>query len=365
MKKVLLALLGVFLFFGCSKKGEKAVTQKTDKSALAQDDVKIGFVYIGSIDDAGYNYSQDKARLALLDAGYKNVYYVENVPENSDCEKVIRDLVDLGCNLIYTTSYGFIDSTLKVAKDFPDVKFAHCSGNRRAENVSTYFGRMFEARYLSGIVAGLKTKTNNIGYVAAFQIPECIRGINAFALGAHSVNKSVKITVEWTNTWYDPAYEKLCAKKVIDLGCDVIAQHQDTTACQLAAAEAGVYSIGYNTPTPFAAPSSYLCAPIFHWEAFVQDDVERYRRGEWKSRAYWGGLEAGMVDLSPLSSLCASGTSALVEKAKREIIDGTLKIFKGPLIDNKGVIRVQKDDVLSDEDIWNMDWFVQGVEASY
>lgn len=371
MKKVFAILFAMFLLFGCSKKstesqakGVKSQSKKADSSLLPKDDVKIGFVYISSIDDAGYTYSQDKARLALLNAGYKNVYYVENVPENTDCEKVIRDLIDLGCNLIYTTSYGFMDWTLKVAKDFPEVKFAHCSGNKRAENVSTYFGKMFEARYLSGIVAGLKTKTNKIGYVAAFQIPECIRGINAFMLGAHSVNKNAKVIVEWTNTWYDPEHEKLCAKDAIAKGCDIIAQHQDTTACQLTAAENGVFSIGYNTPTPFAAPSAYLCAPIFHWEAFILDDVEQYRRGQWKSRAYWEGLSEGVVDISPLSQLCASGTSALVEKAKKEIIDGTLKIFKGPLIDNKGVIRAQKDYVLSDDDIWNMDWLIQDVEEA-
>lgn len=356
LTKIALAILAAaVLFTGCNKKEAKS-------EQLTKDNLKVGFVYIGSINDQGYTQAQDQARLALNEMGIKTMYK-ENVPENSDCEKAIRDLIDAGCNVVYTTSFGFMDSTITVAKEFPNVKFGHCSGFKTAENVSTYFGKMYEARYLAGIVAGLKTKTNKIGYVAAFPISECIRGINGFALGVQSVNPNATVDVVWTNTWYDPTKEKQGALELLNRGCDVIEQHQNTTAPQVAAEEKGAFAIGYNDPTPNAAPKAYLTAPIFHWATFIKDDVEDILAGSWKSRKYWEGLKANMVDLDTLSALCEAGTQEKVSAARKAIEDGSLQIFAGPLLAQDGSEKVAAGSVMTDEEVWNMSWFVKGVNG--
>lgn len=354
--KIAIALLASSLVLaGCNKKS-------ADSSKITKENLKVGFVYIGSVNDHGYTEAQDKSRLALVDMGIETLYK-ENVPENSDCEKAIRDLIDAGCNVVYTTSFGFMDSTIEVAKEFPNVKFGHCSGFKTAENVSTYFGKMYEARYLAGIVAGLKTKTNKIGYVAAFPISECIRGINGFALGVQSVNPDAEIDVVWTNTWYDPTKEKQGALELLNRGCDVIEQHQDTTAPQVAAEEKGAFAIGYNVATPDAAPNAYLTAPTFNWATFVKDDIEQILAGTWKSRKYWEGLSANMVDLAPLSALCEEGTSEKVSEARSKIESGELKIFEGPLFDQEGNEKVPEGTVMTDDEVWNMAWFVKGVNG--
>lgn len=359
MKKIaklaMAVIAAAFLLSGCNKKS--AVP-----SSITKDNLKVGFVYIGSITDHGYTEAQDQSRLALEDMGIKTLYK-ENVPENSDCEKAIRDLIDAGCNVIYTTSFGFMDSTLNVAKEFPDVKFGHCSGFKTAENVSTYFGKMYEARYLAGIVAGLKTKTNKIGYVAAFPISECIRGINGFALGVQSVNPEAVVDVVWTNTWYDPTKEKQGALELLNRGCDVIEQHQNTTAPQVAAEEKGAFAIGYNVDTPDAAPKAYLTAPVFNWAVFVKDDVESILNGSWQSRKYWEGLSTKMVDLAPLSSLVAEGSAEKVTAARAKIEDGSFKIFAGPIYAQDGSEKVPAGSVMSDDEVWNMSWFVKGVNG--
>lgn len=358
MKKFVVAaaacLCALLAVTGCSKK------DAAKAGALTKDNLKVGFVYIGSINDEGYTQAHDKGRLALEAEGIKTAY-VENVAENADCEKAIRDLIDQGCNVIYATSFGFMDWTIKVAADYPNVKFGHCSGYKTAPNVSTYFGRAYQARYLAGIVAGMKTKANKIGYVAAFPLPECIRGINAFTLGVQSVNSKASVEVMWTNTWYDPAVEKQAALELLNKGCDVIEQHQDSTAAQIAAQEKGAFCIGYNVSSPNAAPKAYLTAPIFHWDVFYIEDVNSILNGTWKSQAYWKGLENGMVTLDTLTPLCAPGTQEAVDAAKAKIIDGSNKIFTGPIADQDGNVKIAAGTTMSDSDIWNMNWLVKGV----
>ncbi|GMO54598.1 MAG: BMP family ABC transporter substrate-binding protein [Termitinemataceae bacterium] len=357
MKKVfrlsLIAVLALSIFAGCAKKS--SVLEKPNR-----ENIKVGFIYIGSINDEGYTQAHDKGRMAVEAMDIKTAY-VENVPENADCEKAIRDLIDLGCNVIYTNSFGFMDWTLKVAADFPNVYFGHCSGYKRAENVSTYFGRIFEARYLAGIAAGYKTASNKIGYVAAMPIPEVIRGINAFTLGVQSVNPEATVEVIWTNTWYDPSVEKQGALELLNNGCDVIAQHQDTSAPQIAAAEKGAFAIGYNVSTPTAAPAAYLTAPLFHWEVFYTDDVRRVLDGTWESRAYWEGFSNGTVTLDTLTANNDPRASTTIESVQSQIIAGTFSPFKGPIADQNGELKVAEGSSLSDDEIWNLSWFVKGV----
>jgi len=358
MKKILVIVLTAALALSaCTGKGK---SQAKADGKPNKDNLKVGFIYIGSIHDEGYTQAHDKGRLALEAKGIKCAY-VENVPENADCEKAIRDLIDQGCNVIYTNSFGFMDWTLKVANEFPNVYFGHCSGYKRAENMSTYFGKVYQARYLSGIAAGYKTKVNKIGYVAAFPIPEVIRGINAFTLGAQSVNPNVTVEVIWTSTWYDPAVEKQGAIELLNKGCDVIAQHQDTTAPQIAAQERGAFAVGYNVSTPDAAPKAYLTAPLFHWEVFYVDDVNQVINGTWKSRAYWEGFSNGTVTLDDLTANNDPRAAAAIDTARDGIKAGTLEPFTGPLSDQSGAVKVPAGTKMTDDEIWNMGWFVKGV----
>jgi basic membrane protein A len=362
MKKVLVVMMmaAVALFAtSCSKKADDGKTV----AKLTKDTIKVGFVYIGTINDEGYTQAHDKGRLALNDMGIKTAY-IENVAENADCEKAMRDLIDQGCNVIYATSFGFMDWTIKVAADNPKVYFGHCSGYKRADNVSTYFGKIEQPRYLAGIVAGMKTKSNKIGYVAAMPIPECIRGINAFALGVQSVNPKATVEVIWTNTWFDPAVEKQAALELLNKGCDVMAQHQDSTATQIAAQEKGAFAIGYNSPTSNAAPKAYLTAPLFNWATFYTSDVQSILDGSWTSRAYWEGFDKDMVGLDTLTANCAPGTQEAVDAAKAKIISGELNPFAGPIADQSGAEKVAAGAKMTDDEIWNMSWFVKGVIGS-
>ncbi len=359
MKKVcMVALMAVAVLCSVAAGGAKDAPASGGK--LTKDNIMVGFVYIGTIDDEGYTQAHDQGRLALNSMGIKTAY-IERVAENADCEKAIRDLIDQGCNVVYTNSFGFMDWTIKVAADHPEVYFGHCSGYKRAANVSTYFGKIYQARYLSGIAAGKKTKANKIGYVAAMPIPEVIRGINAFTLGVQSVNPKATVEVIWTNTWFDPAVEKQAALELLNKGCDVMAQHQDTTAPQIAAQEKGAFAVGYNSPTASAAPKAYMTAPLFKWATFYVDDVNSILAGTWSSRAYWEGFDKGMVALDALTAVCAPGTADAIESVKAKLMDKSFEPFTGPIADQSGSVRVAKDVKMTDDEIWNMGWFVKGV----
>ena len=355
MKKLLVVLCIAGVLSACTGKDSRKADAKPNK-----DNLKVGFIYIGSIYDEGYTHAHDRGRIALENMGIECAY-VENVPENADCEKAIRDLIDQGCNVIYTNSFGFMDWTLKVANDFPNVYFGHCSGYKRADNMSTFFGKIYQARYLSGIAAGYKTRSNKIGYVAAYPIPEVIRGINAFTLGVQSVNPNATVEVIWTSTWYDPAVEKQGAIELLNKGCDVIAQHQDTTAPQIAAQERGAFAIGYNTSTANIASRAYLTAPLFHWDVFYVDDINHILAGTWHSRAYWEGLGNGTVSLDVLTENNDPRTEPVIAEMEAKIRNGEFEPFTGPLADQNGVEKVPEGVSMTDDEIWNMGWFVRGV----
>lgn len=337
----------VFLFCGSTWAAEK--------------EFKVGFIYVSPIGDAGWSYAQDQGRKALEAIPGVKTSYVENVPEGPDAERVMINMARKGYNMIFATSYGYMDSMLKVAKQYPKTVFMHCSGFKRAKNMGTYFGRMYQARYLSGIVAGMMTKSKILGYVAAFPIPEVIRGINSFALGAQSVNPDVQVRVVWTKTWYDPATEKEAAKSLIDVGADVITQHQDSPGPQEAAEEAGVYSIGYNSDMAKFAPKGHLTDPIWNWGPLFKKLVEEVREGTWKSQALWPGLKEGTVGLSPFGPAVPQKVRAYVLAKKSEIISGKLKVFEGPIEDQKGKMRIAQDTTPTDAELLGMTWFVKGV----
>lgn len=330
-------------------------------SAVAAKDMNVGFVYVSPIGDAGYSFAHDKGRLAVEEMEGVKTSYVESVAEGPDSERVILNMARKGYDVIFATSFGYMDPMLKVAKQFPRTVFMHCSGFKKADNMSNYFGRMYQARYLSGIVAGAMTKKNDLGYVAAFPIPEVIRGINAFTLGAQSVNPDVKVRVVWTKTWYDPATEKEAAKSLLDAGADVIAQHQDSPGPQEAAQEKGVYSIGYNSDMSAFAPKAHLTAPVWNWGPYYKQVVQQVQDGTWKSEAAWLGMDAGIVELAPFGPMVPQEVRDKVAAKQKEIAAGTFKVFTGPIADQKGTEKYGAGAVATDEELLGMTWFVQGV----
>ncbi len=370
MKKKSILLLGILLLIamtavGCGG-GENTATESDSASNGGEEKMKVGFIYVGPTGDAGWSWSHEEGRkyleeqLPYVDAGY----YMESVPEGPSSESYIQELVQKGCKVIFTTSFGYMDTTIKVAEKNKDVVFMHCSGFKVAENAGNYFGRMYQARYLSGIAAGKQTESNLIGYVAAHPIPEVIRGINAFTLGVRSVNPDAKVKVVWTNTWYDPVKEKDAAKALLNEGCDVIAQHQDTPGPQQAAEEKGVYGVGYNSDMSKMAPKAVLTSPVWNWGPYYVKIVEAVKNGTWESESYWGGLEDGIVGLAPYGPMVAEETKQLIEEKKQEIIDGKFDVFWGPIKDQDGNVKVADGQKLTDKEMLEMMWFVEGVEGS-
>lgn len=363
MKKFLKVILatavsGALLLTGCSSGSSEAKTEKTK-------DLTVGFLYVGPIGDGGYSYAHNEGRLYLQkETGVKTLYKESVSEDKAEVEKVVDDMIDQGAGVIVATSFGFQDGIVASAKKHPDVKFLHCSGYEMADNMSQYFGKIHEMMYLDGIVAGLKTKTNQLGFVGAFPIPEVIRNINAFTLGAQSVNPNVKVKVNWTNTWYDPAKEKDAALGLIDAGVDVIAQHQDTAGPQQAAESKGISSVGYNTDMSATAPKANMTSAIWNWGPYYVKQIKAVQDGTWKSEKYWGSYADGAVDLAPLTANAPAGAKEAVEKAEAKLKEGNNVIFQGPIKDQSGNIKVESGKTLSDEDVWNMNWFVQGVEGT-
>ena len=324
--------------------------------------VKAGFVYVSPVGDAGYSYAHDLGRKAVEALPFATTAFVESVPEGADSERVIRNMARSGFDIIFTTSFGYMDPTIKVAKEFPDVDFMHCSGFQKAANVSNYFGRIYQARYLTGLVAGSMTKSNKLGYVAAYPIPEVIRGINAFTLGVREVNPEAEVRVVWTKTWYDPALEKDAAKSLLDAGCDVIAQHQDSPAPQEAAQEAGAYSVGYNSDMSSFAPKAHLTSAMWNWGPAYIKMVEEVRDGTWKGdQSYWWSIKDGAVDIAPMGPMVPEDVKAMVNAHRDELLAGKDTIFTGPIKNQKGEVVIAEGVTPPDGDLLGMTWFVEGV----
>ncbi len=333
------------------------------------DPLRVAFVYIGPVGDLGWTYAHDQGRIAMEEA-LPNVEtaYLENVPElQADAERAVRGYAEEGYNVIIATSFGYGPAVLAVAPQYPDIQFIHISGYQTAENVSTGFGKIEEPRYVTGFVAGSMAETGSIGYVAAFPIPEVIRGINAFTLGAQAANPDVTVQVVWTNTWYDPQVESAAAQSLIDLGVDVIAQHQDTTGPQQVAEAAGKYSVGYNVDMSEQAPDAVLTSAVWNWGSYYTMAAEQIMAGEWSSNQYWGSWADGVVDIAPIAAFVPEDVAAEAEAMAEEFRTGAMgitDIFTGPLTQQDGSEGVAEGASMTDEDILNMAWFVQGVEGS-
>ncbi|MDR3088787.1 MAG: BMP family ABC transporter substrate-binding protein [Desulfobulbaceae bacterium] len=326
-----------------------------------QDLLRVGFVYNSPVGEVGWAYAQDMGRRAVAALPGAQTVHLDSVPEGPDSERVIRAMAEEGLGLIFTTSYGYMEPTLKVAKDFPRTVFMHCSGFKTAPNVGNYFGRMYQARYLTGIVAGGMSKSKILGYVAAFPIPEVIRGINAFTLGALSVNPEITVRVAWTQSWYNPELEKKAAESLLDRGADVIAQHQDSPEPQRAAEARGAFSVGYNSDMSRFAPKAHLTAAVWNWGPLYRQLAEEVAADRWRSSSLWLGLESGVVDIAPFGPMVPPDLQELAQQAKGDLVGGRLVVFTGPVKDQRGEMRIAPGETASDHDLRGMTWFVQGV----
>lgn len=333
-------------------------------TGIASAETKVGFVYVGPIGDHGWSYQHNQGRLAVeKELGVKTTY-VESVPEGADAERVIRKLAADGNDIIFTTSFGYMNPTNKVAKKFPKVKFEHATGYKRGKNVSTYSGRFYEGRTLLGTIAGKMTKTNTIGYVASFPIPEVIRGINATIIAARKVNPDVKIKVVWVSTWFDPGKEGDAAKALIDQGADIIMQHTDSPAPLQVAEKRGVYGFGQASDMKAFAPKAHLTAIIDDWAPYYVERVKAAMEGTWESKDTWDGFKTGMVVMAPLSEDIPEDVRKMVKEQKKMIIDGALHSFQGPIKNQKGEIVVKEGETMSDKDLAGMNWYVEGVDGT-
>ncbi|MFZ5814408.1 MAG: BMP family ABC transporter substrate-binding protein [Bacillota bacterium] len=362
---VLTMVLSVLAGCGGSKQESAPAPASGAEAPKKEEKLKVAFVYVGPIGDAGWTWAHDQGRLYLeKQLGSKvETSYIESVPEGADAERVFEELAQKGNKVIFGTSFGYMDAMLAVAQRHPDVRFFHATGYKTAANMSTYFGRAYQARYLTGIVAGLQTKKNQIGYVAAFPIPEVVRGINAFTLGVRSVNPNATVKVVWTNTWYDPAKEKDAAKSLLDVGVDLIAMHQDTPGPLQAAEERGAFGVGYNSDMSKFAPKAFLTAPVWNWGPYYVRSVESVMNNTFKSEQYWGPMKDGIIDIAPIAAFAHPDAKAKVETVKKQILDGSWDVFTGPIKDQTGKVRVEAGKRMTDAEMLSFDWFVEGVEG--
>jgi simple sugar transport system substrate-binding protein len=333
--------------------------------AAAQDKepLKVGFVYVAPVTDAGWVHQHELARLAVQAAFGKRVKtdYVENVPEGPDAERVIRDLASTGHKLIFTPSFGYMEPTLKVAKDFPDVKFESITGYKTAPNVATANARYYEGRYLSGVVAGRMTKTNVAGYVAGFPIPEVLQGINAFTLGMRSVNPKAEVRVIWLNEWFDPPKERDAAMTLFDQGADVISFHTASNAVMAAAQERGKMAVAYHSDMRKTAPDAQIVAVTHHWEDYYIRRTKAVLDGTWKTGNVWGGVKEGMIRIEGFGPKVPQAVRDEALARRKDIASGKLHPFTGPLVDNEGHEVLARGKVMTDPQILAMNFLVSGV----
>jgi simple sugar transport system substrate-binding protein len=346
-------LTGVLLAFGLG-------------TAAVAADVKVGFVYVGPIGDGGWTYEHDKGRLAVEKHFGDRVetIYQENVPEGADAERVMTTMAMQGADLIFTTSFGYMDPTINVAKKFPNVKFEHATGYKRSDNVSTYSARFYEGRAIQGHIAGKMTKTNKVGYIASFPIPEVIRGINSAYIHAKKVNPDIEFNIIWVYTWFDPAKEADAAKALIDQGADVVLQHTDSTAPQAAAKEAGnVITFGQASDMGEYAPMPRVSSIIDDWAPYYVARTQAVLDGSWESVDTWDGIGPGMVGIGEISDAVPAEVKAEALAMRDAIANGTYHPFTGPIKKQDGSDWLGAGETSDDGTLLGMNFYVEGITA--
>ena len=365
---VLAAAAAVAGLAACGKKEEPApapAPAAAPAPAPAPEPLKAAWVYVGPVGDAGWTFAHDQGRKAVeAEFGDKvATTFVEKVPEGADAERVIRDLAAQGNKIIFATSFGFMEPMLKVAAEFPDVKFEHATGYKTADNMRLYDAKFFEDAYLAGVIAGKMTKTNTLGFVASFPIPEVLRNINAFTLGAQSVNPKVKTKVVWVNTWFDPPKESDAAQSLINGGADVLLQNTDSTAVLQTAEKNGKYAFGWDSDMSAFAPKAHLASCVVDWGPYYKKAIKDVMDGTWTTgRTVWG-VKEGQNALVKISDTVPADVKEQVEKLSAGMKDGSFAAYTGPVVDNTGKERLPKGEVATQEWLDKIDFYVKGVEG--
>ena len=382
---MILALIGLLTGCGSQSKvpddyatneGYQTETNTAETTAatagIAKEDIKVGVLYISDpAEGSGYSYTHDLGIQGMQEnLGLSSDQIVRKIVDDSDAqatEASIRECIDEGCNVIFSTSWGYMETTAAMAEEYPDIYFSHGTGYlSNGKNFNNYFGRIYQARYLSGIVAGMNTTTNKIGYVAAMgsDNSEVTGGIDAFALGIYSVNPDAQVYVKVTDSWYDPDAEKAAAEQLLDMGCDVITQHCDTSYPQTLAQERGVYGIGYNSDMSKEAPDSCLCSVIWNWSAYYTSAVQSIIDGTWDGSNYYGGMNENLVGITELADFCADGTAEKVKEAKKQILSGEIGVFDGVIETNEGTTVGEEGKTLDDATITGaINWYFKTVNV--
>jgi len=324
---------------------------------------KVAFAYLGVPGDGGWTYQHDQGVKYLEETLGIDVTVVENVPDGPDAERVFTELA-MEHDIVFGTSFGYMDAMYNVAQKFPDVIFLHCSGYKTLPNMGTYLGNEWETHYLAGIAAGSMTKNDKLGYVGAYPIPEVIYSLNAFALGVQSVSPEATVDVVWSNTWYDPATERQAAVSLLDQGIDVLAAYQDSPASLQAAAERGVFGIGNDSDMGRYAPDYYITNNVWNWGPYYVEAVQSIMDGTWESGSYMGDMKGGMVQLAPFGKNVPQEVQDLVEAKKQAILDGSLHVFTGPIYDQAGNLKLGEGETMTLEDILAQNWLIKGVNGT-
>lgn len=331
-------------------------------SSQAFADTKACFIYVGPIGDFGWSYQHDQGRLDVEKKLGVETAYLESVPEGADAERAIERFARSGCNIIFTTSFGYMDPTNKIAGKFPDVKFEHATGYKRDHpNVSTYSSKFYEGRYIQGQIAAKVSKTGVAGYIASFPIPEVVRGINAFILGAQSINPDFSLKVVWVNTWFDPGKESDAAKTLIDQGVDIVTQHTDSTAPMQVAAERGIKAFGQASDMINFGKDTQLTAIIDDWAPYYVERVKAVMDGNWQQQDVWHGMDHGNVVMAPYTNM-ADDVAAMAKATEDKITSGELKVFTGPITKQDGSAWLKEGETADIGTLLGMNFYVQGVD---
>jgi simple sugar transport system substrate-binding protein len=361
---VALSAVAAAVLVGCGKKEEPKV--EAPAAAAKPEALKIAFAYIGPVGDGGWTFAHDNARKALeKEFGDKiQTSFVENVPESADAERVIRDLAGQGNKLIFGTTFGYMEPMLKVAADLKDVKFEHATGYKQADNMNTYDSRTYEGAYLAGVIAGKMTKSNTLGVVASVPIPEVIRNINSFTLGAQSSNPKIKTKVVWVNEWFNPPKETEAATGLINAGADILFQNTDSPAVLKTAEEKGKRAFGWNSDMTAYGPKAHLASSVINWTPYYVQATRDALDGKWAGGKHtWWGVKEGAIDIVSIADDVPADAKAKIDEVKNGLKDGSFVIWKGPLKDNAGKDVLKKDEVADDKFLSGINFYVKGVEG--
>ncbi|MFZ4286828.1 BMP family ABC transporter substrate-binding protein [Variovorax sp. HJSM1_2] len=372
LKLAALSALTVATLAACGKKEEPAAPAAAPTPAPAAaapapkpEPLKIAFAYVGPVGDGGWSFAHDNARKALeKEFGDKiSTSFVESVPESADAERVLRDMAGQGNKLIFGTTFGYMESMLKVAADNKEVKFEHATGYKTADNLRTYDSRTYEGAYMAGVIAGAMTKSNTLGVVGSVPIPEVIRNINSFTLGAQSVNPKIKTKVVWVNEWFSPPKETEAATALINGGADVLFQNTDSPAVLKTAQEKGKRAFGWDSDMTAYGPKAHLASAVINWTPYYIKATNDVLEGKWATGQSWWGVKEGAIDIVSIAEDVPAETKTKVEEVKKGLADGSFAIWKGPLLDNTGKEILAKDAVADDKFLGGVNFYVKGVEG--